>query len=60
MYKDKDAISSRRPLAYAEHYEAEVRRNSSVVTADAQAAAYRAKVLEKVNVEGSYDHDEKV
>ena len=49
MCFDKDAIASTRPLAYIEHEQTEIRRQSSVSGADAgQAAAkYRMSQLEK-------------
>ncbi|KAL6718938.1 hypothetical protein ACLMJK_003173 [Lecanora helva] len=51
IFTDKDAISSKRPLAYIEHEQREVRRNSSVVSANPEAAKQRLEAIERVNRE---------
>ena len=51
VFKDKDAISSKRPLAYVEHEEAEIRRNSSIISTNPDANRHRLAALEKVNRE---------
>ncbi len=51
VFKDKDAISTKRPLAYIEHEQAEVRRNSSVISANPEALKHRMAAIEKVNRE---------
>lgn len=49
VFTDKDAISSKRPLAYIEHEQAEVRRNSSAVGMNPEAEKHRLRALERVN-----------
>ena len=51
IFTDKDAISSKRPLAYVEHEQAEVRRNSSVISANPEAMKQRMAAIERVNRE---------
>jgi len=56
VFRDKDAISSKRPARYQEHEEGEMRRNSSVRVAEAtQAGEY----LEKEKASGNGVGDEK-
>jgi len=59
VFKDKDAISSKRPLAYVEHEQREMRRNSSVVGANPEAEKYRIEAIERVNKERS-DEEKRV
>ncbi len=49
VFKDKDAVSSKRPQKYVEHEEGEIRRHSSVSPAamNEAAAKHRAGVLER-------------
>lgn len=56
VFKDKEVISSKRPQKYIENEKAEVRRHSSVVAGDVQAAneAHRRKHQN----EGAEFHDE--
>lgn len=51
VFRDPDAISAKRPLAYIEHEQAEVRRNSSVVSANPEAIKRRMEALDRVNKE---------
>lgn len=44
VFKDKDAISSKRPLAYQEWEQEEVRRNSSINPADVAGAMRRPSI----------------
>ncbi|KAI4228795.1 MAG: hypothetical protein L6R36_001395 [Xanthoria steineri] len=60
VFRDKDAISEKRPLKYVEHYENEVRRNSSVINANPEAMKKRLASVAKANEEGGWGHDEKV
>ncbi|KAL8998737.1 MAG: hypothetical protein Q9169_002292 [Polycauliona sp. 2 TL-2023] len=60
VFRDKDAISEKRPLKYIEHYENERRRNSSVVSADPEAMKRRLTGMNKANEEGGWGHEEKV
>ncbi|KAL8768628.1 MAG: hypothetical protein Q9209_005187 [Squamulea sp. 1 TL-2023] len=60
VFRDKDAISAKRPLKYVEHYETEVRRNSSVASANPEAMKQRLASMAKANEEGGWGHDEKV
>lgn len=53
VFQHKEAISSKRPAAYVEHHEREVRRNS-------RAVSDRAKVLVKANEEAGFSHEEQV
>ena len=57
IFKDKDAISSKRPLAYIEHEQAEVRRNSSAIGQNTEANKHRLAAIERAN-RGDFD-DEK-
>lgn len=52
VFRDPDAISAKRPLAYIEHEQAEVRRNSSVVSANPEAIKRRMEALDRANKEG--------
>ncbi|KAF4549817.1 Sugar (and other) transporter-like protein 18 [Elsinoe fawcettii] len=49
VFRDKEVTSSKRPTAYLEHEQNEVRRHSSIAPADAQkaAAAFRGEQLER-------------
>jgi hypothetical protein len=64
IFRDADAISSKRPLKYVEHEREEVRRNSSIRPADIQAVLNRRSVAERANAElkdeekGYTHHDE--
>ncbi|CAF9934723.1 hypothetical protein IMSHALPRED_009819 [Imshaugia aleurites] len=49
VFRDPDAISAKRPLAYIEREQAEVRRNSSIVSADPEAMRRRMETLDRVN-----------
>ena len=51
VFRDKAAISSKRPLAYVEHEEAEIRRNSSIISTNPAANRQRLAAIEKVNRE---------
>lgn len=51
VFRDPDAISTKRPLAYIEHEQAEVRRNSSVVSANPEAMKRRVEALDRANKE---------
>ncbi|KAM0795019.1 general substrate transporter [Usnea florida] len=51
VFRDPDAISAKRPIAYIEHEQAEVRRNSSVVSANPEAIRRRMEALDRVNKE---------
>ncbi|MCJ1450454.1 hypothetical protein MMC28_000785 [Mycoblastus sanguinarius] len=53
VFTDKDAISQKRPLAYIEHEQQEVRRNSSVISAHPEAMKNRLAAIERANREGS-------
>lgn len=46
-----DAISTKRPLAYIEHEQAEMRRNSSVVSANPDALKRRMEAVDRANQE---------
>ncbi|KAK4696252.1 hypothetical protein P7C71_g1650, partial [Lecanoromycetidae sp. Uapishka_2] len=58
IFTDKDAISSKRPLAYIEHEQAEVRRNSSAIGMNPEAEKHRLAALARVN-KGVVDDEEK-
>lgn len=60
VFRDKDAIGEKRPLKYVEHYENEVRRNSSIINANPEAMKKRLASVAKANEEGGWGHDEKV
>lgn len=60
IFRNKDAIASGRPAAYLEHHEREMRRNSSVVSANPAAVQERLKAMAKAIEEGAYSHNEKV
>ena len=51
IFRDRDAISTKRPLAYIEHEQAEVRRNSSVISANPEALRQRMQALDRVTRE---------
>ncbi|KAF2192596.1 general substrate transporter [Zopfia rhizophila CBS 207.26] len=58
VFRYKEAIASKRPERFIEHEQEEVRRNSSVVPADARAAveAHRTAELEKEKIgNGQYN-----
>lgn len=59
VFKDKDAISSKRPLAYIEDEEREVRRNSSAIGQNPEAEKYRIQAIERMNQEQS-DEEKRV
>ena len=48
---DKDAISAKRPQAFIEHEQTEIRRNSSVISANPEAMKQRREAIERVNKE---------
>ena len=56
VFRDKEAIASKRPEKYIENEKAEVRRHSSVAAGDVQAAndAYQRKS----RTEGAEFHDD--
>ncbi|GME25918.1 Sugar transporter [Neofusicoccum parvum] len=56
IFRDKDAISSKRPVQYIEHEKEEIRRHSSIKPEDVSGAieAHRKEVL------ASQGHDEKM
>ena len=68
IFRDKDAIASKRPAAYIEHERREVRRNSSVVSANPEAVRKRLAKMNLANEEmdaekgelgrDDYDHEE--
>ena len=60
IFRNKDAIASRRPAAYIEHQQREIRRNSSVVSVNPVAMEERLKAMARANEEGEYEHKEKV
>lgn len=60
IFRNKDAIASRRPATYIEHHEREVRRNSSVISGNPESMQDRLKAITKANEEGGYSHTEKV
>ena len=49
IFKDKDAISTKRPLAYIEHEQSKIRRNSSVNSANPEAMKHRMEAIDRVN-----------
>ena len=51
IFRDKDAIASKRPAAYIEHEQREVRRNSSVVSANPEAVRKRFAKMNLANEE---------
>lgn len=57
VFTDKDAISSKRPLAYIEHEQAEVRRNSSAIGMNPEAEKHRLAALARVNQEDGSDEE---
>ncbi|KAF6225791.1 hypothetical protein HO133_009793 [Letharia lupina] len=60
VFRDPDAISAKRPLAYIEHEQAEVRRNSSVVSANPEAIRRRMEALDRANKEVDEEKGAKV
>ena len=68
IFRDKDAISSKRPQAYIEHEQTEVRRNSSVVSTNPEMMKRRLERMSLANQEitegdvekGGFDETEKV
>ncbi|KAI4256542.1 MAG: hypothetical protein L6R42_006153, partial [Xanthoria sp. 1 TBL-2021] len=60
VFRDKDAISEKRPLKYAEHYENEVSRNIRVISANLDAMKKRLASVAKANEKEGWGHDEKV
>lgn len=60
VFRDKDAISEKRPQKYIEHEQNEVRRNSSVISANPEALRKRMASMARANVEGGWGHEEKV
>ncbi|KAL9012356.1 MAG: hypothetical protein Q9173_002874 [Seirophora scorigena] len=60
VFKDKDAISEKRPLKYVEHEQSEIRRNSSVVTANPEIVRKRLASIAKANEEGGWSQEEKL
>ena len=52
IFKDPKAVSSKRPIEYVEHMEREVRRNSSIITANPEANKARLAALDRANAEG--------
>lgn len=60
VFRDKDACSSKRPLAYIEHEEREIRRNSSVVSTNPEIVKKRLASLARANEKLGYSHEEKV
>lgn len=53
VFRDPDARSAKRPQKYIDQEQAAVRRNSSIVPADAEAAMRRRATLEKLNSGGA-------
>ena len=68
IFRDKTATSSKRPEAYIEHQENEIRRNSSVISADPKAmermrqraAAANRSIGDEEKEAGGFEHDEKL
>ena len=68
IFRDKDAISSKCPVAYIEHEREQVRRNSSVVSANPKAleamrqraAQANEGISDEEKETGGYTHEEKV
>lgn len=60
VFRDKDAISEKRPLKYVEHYENERRRNSSIISTNPEAMKQRLASMSKANEDGGWGHVEKV
>lgn len=58
MFRDKEAISSKRPEKFVEHEKEEYRRNSSVVPGDIAAAqeARRQSIIEKDRLASGKEH----
>ena len=51
IFRDKDAIASKRPAAYIQHEQREIRRNSSVVSANPEAVRKRLAKMTEANEE---------
>ncbi|KAL8962994.1 MAG: hypothetical protein Q9193_000696 [Seirophora villosa] len=60
VFRDKDAISEKRPLKYVEHEQSEMRRNSSVVTANPEIVRKRLASIAKADDEEGWSHEEKL
>ncbi|KAK4993745.1 hypothetical protein LTR66_005935 [Elasticomyces elasticus] len=62
VFRDKDAVSSKRPQRYIDHEQGEIRRHSSVSPAQMNDAAvkYRAGQLEKAGDANDHDYREEV
>ncbi|KAL9635818.1 MAG: hypothetical protein Q9204_002476 [Flavoplaca sp. TL-2023a] len=60
VFRDKDAISEKRPLKYVEHYENERRRNSSIISTNPEVMKQRLASMSKANEDGGWGHIEKV
>ncbi|KAI4119247.1 MAG: hypothetical protein LQ345_000841 [Seirophora villosa] len=60
VFRDKDAISEKRPLKYVEHEQSEIRRNSSVVTANPEIVRKRLVSIAKADDEGGWSREEKL
>ncbi|KAL8690822.1 MAG: hypothetical protein Q9218_003818 [Villophora microphyllina] len=60
IFRDKDAIKEKRPAKYIEYEETQVRRNSSVISANPEAMKKRLASMAKANEEGAWGHEEKV
>lgn len=66
IFRDKDATSSKRPQAYIEHEQTEVRRNSSVISQNPEALKQRMARTSVANQEiedeekAGYGHKEEI
>ncbi|KAI4207104.1 MAG: hypothetical protein LQ348_000688 [Seirophora lacunosa] len=60
VFRDKDAISEKRPLKYVEHEQSEIRRNSSVVSVNPEIVRKRLASIAKADDEGGWSHEEKL
>ncbi|KAL8700104.1 MAG: hypothetical protein Q9201_005633 [Fulgogasparrea decipioides] len=60
VFRDRDAVSEKRPAKYIEHEQTEIRRNSSVVSANPEAMRKRLASMAKANEEAGWVHEEKV
>lgn len=61
VFRHRDAISSKRPAAYEEHYQQEYRRNSSVAGISEGVMKERLKSIAKANEEMEFSsHHERV
>ncbi|KAL9022322.1 MAG: hypothetical protein Q9185_000564 [Variospora sp. 1 TL-2023] len=59
VFRYKDAISEKRPMKYVEHEQSELRRDSSVVTANPETVRQRLASIARANEEGGWGHEEK-